>query len=128
MNSILAISLSLSTAMANPSCPARIDTQQQATVPNGWDVIPPALSWSRLVGAGFSTGHPSRLVFAIPEVKEFKNRTEATFTIGQTNETVWIVCTYDGTKVNIAKAIGSPSKCVVSTTLVDQSISIKCAP
>jgi hypothetical protein len=128
MISIVALALALSVAQASPSCPARLDTEQRATAPSGWQVLPPVLTWSRLAGTSFSAGHPDRYDNVIPEVKRFKDRTETTFTIGKTKETVWMVCMYDGTRISIAKPIGSPKSCVVTTKLVDQSISIKCMP
>jgi len=90
-------------------CPSSLPTRQSAVaVPAGWAAHVSDRE-SHLTGAGFSRGHPERLMILAPhESRSGYNR----FIFGGSDE-IWISCGYNGTQVSLDRAIGHPSSCEV---------------
>jgi hypothetical protein len=82
--------------------------------------------WSHLVGVSFAIGDPGGLEYTIPEVKRQKEEALSIFQFGQTRRDVWMVCSYDSTRIAVSRSIGRPFKCTVSRKHLDGEIAVRC--
>ena len=113
-------------------CPSEISVASTVnTVPNGWQLrgSSPGLVVHQLTGATFSDGDPEEKAFLKPhemssDTAGRRHKQTYRFT-ARYPDGIWLICTYQGTTVNLTKRLSdTPRQCSVSQ-IADRSGSVK---
>ncbi|HET7844928.1 MAG TPA: STY0301 family protein [Xanthomonadales bacterium] len=110
-------------------CPPSIEATQAPVVAaiGEWHARAGAYGPYRLAGIGFSTGDPDRQMILAPDSTKTHGTTRvARFRFGGERE-IWASCGYLGTRISMARAIGMPRSCTVTTDLRDSAFVAECS-
>ena len=106
-------------------CPASIDTSQGTTPPAGWRVSAPPRTASFLEGISFG-GSGTLQAFTPGETRETKASVIDTYYFGDGSVDISVYCSYQGTNLQLTRAIGKPKSCSVTLFKQRQNFTVAC--
>lgn len=110
-------------AFVPTACPARLSTQQSASVGDGWEANR-SLESNRLSGVTFFDGPTVRQAQLIETTSRRRGATEvATWTFEGATAPIYMACLYNGTDLIVSRVLPAGVKqCSVTTNLRDRTV------